>query len=462
MLSPSVPPFDQPTLAHLQSKVDQQLTSCDNLGVPVAICGSGTFWEPTNGLCEIIMPPPQPPPPPFPLPFTPPPSPSPSPPPSPVRQNTTCDVAQACNPARHRFDPATGFCVDYDPAECYRNDNGTVYIMCQAGLYGDVSSYPLDRDQSYFSSLSPTVTRVVVGPLVHTIPKKAFWKLNSLTSVDLGAVVTVDEEAFYGCSNLLDIHLPNTTVNVYDFAFAGCSSARSVVMGHRVRVVGKAAFAGRRNSYTGWPNWQGTTLQSVAKMPTLPPSLVDIGDHAFLSFTSATGVLDIPSSVTSIGTGAFSGAESISKIVLRANITHLNESVFSSAYRVSSLSIASALSSIGRKVFDRLGNSLSAGMANVSLSLSNMGTNAFYHANMHDVIIVGNVTESTFKEATVQNLTVIGDIVGEDAFSYSHITHLTIYGSISSELTYYKRSADITNCSVISNGISSDCPLDGI
>ena len=58
---------------------------------------------------------------------------------------------------------------------------------------------------------------------VTRIGKGAFYKCSSLTSVTIpNSVTSIEQEAFYGCSSLTDVNIPNSVTSIKQEAFNGC------------------------------------------------------------------------------------------------------------------------------------------------------------------------------------------------------------------------------------------------
>ena len=93
------------------------------------------------------------------------------------------------------------------------------------------------------------------------------------------SVVAIGEEAFYWCSKITHITLPDSITTIGDYAFQGCRILSSI---------------------------------------NLPDSLTSIGDYAFSSCSLLKEIL-IPDSVTEIGYGAFSSCSSLKEILVSEN-----------------------------------------------------------------------------------------------------------------------------------------------
>ncbi len=119
---------------------------------------------------------------------------------------------------------------------------------------------------------------------------------NSLTRVKIDATI-IPASAFSGCKKITTIEIPNA-VNIESEAFYDCSSLENLVLPEGLTSIGESAFA---------------SCSSITQID-LPSTLTSIGESAFSNsyLTSIT----IPSSVASVGRGAFSGCESLNEITL--------------------------------------------------------------------------------------------------------------------------------------------------
>ena len=80
---------------------------------------------------------------------------------------------------------------------------------------------------------------------VTSIDYCAFYGCSGLTNVTIpNSVTSIGESAFYGCSGLTSITIPNSVTSIGKEAFYDCSGLTSVIIGNSVTSIGNKAFYG--------------------------------------------------------------------------------------------------------------------------------------------------------------------------------------------------------------------------
>lgn len=158
-----------------------------------------------------------------------------------------------------------------------------------------------------------TLTSVIIPNSVTSIGDQAFAYCYLLTSVTIpNSVTSIGDRAFQQCSGLTSVTIPNSVTSIGDGAFQQCSGLASVTISNSVTGIGSYAFA----SCSG--------LTSV----TIPNSLSSIGFGAFRDCTGLTSVI-ISNSVTSIGDGAFQNCFGLTSVTVNwSTPLAINNSVF--------------------------------------------------------------------------------------------------------------------------------------
>ena len=113
-------------------------------------------------------------------------------------------------------------------------------------------------------------------------------------------VTSISEDAFFNCTGLTSVTIPNSVTYVGDQAFEGSGITEPVYNQH--------VFAYLPRSYSG--------------AYTIPKGIKQIAGCAFQNCSKLTSVT-IPNSVTSIGTGAFGGCHSLQLVSIPNSVTEV-------------------------------------------------------------------------------------------------------------------------------------------
>ena len=169
------------------------------------------------------------------------------------------------------------------------------------GIYYDITNSTNETVKvtykgSYYYSYSNEYT----GAL--SIPSSVTY--NSTTY----SVTSIGDGAFWNCTGLTSVTIPNSVTTIGDCAFEYCSGLTSVTIPNSVTTIGVFAFCGCRG------------LTSVI----IPNSVTSIGDWAFEDCTGLTSVT-IPNSVTEIGDKAFRDCDNLDSVIITNPNTRYND-----------------------------------------------------------------------------------------------------------------------------------------
>ena len=152
---------------------------------------------------------------------------------------------------------------------------------------------------------------------ITSIPESAFFDCSSLTSINIpDGVTSIGDKAFYDCSRLTSINIPDSVTSIGQDAFYSCNRLRSVTIPDSVTSIGESAF---RNC---------SSLTSI----TIPDSVTSIREYAFYDCSRLTSIT-IPDSVTSIEGYAFYDCSSLTSVIIGSNVTYIGDYNFYSYYR---------------------------------------------------------------------------------------------------------------------------------
>ena len=89
------------------------------------------------------------------------------------------------------------------------------------------------------------LTSIEIPNSVTKIGRCAFYNCSGLTSIEIpDSVTSIDSEAFYGCSGLTSIEIPNSVTSLGSGVFWDCSSLTSIEIPDSVTSIGFDLFTG--------------------------------------------------------------------------------------------------------------------------------------------------------------------------------------------------------------------------
>ena len=212
------------------------------------------------------------------------------------------------------------------------------------------------------------------GYSVISIGFSAFYECTGLTSITIpNSVISIGFSAFFGCSGLTSITIPDSVTYIGDYAFNNCSSLTSINIPNSLTSIGNYAFQYCHR------------LTSID----IPNSVTSIGVHAFSGCRGLTSI-DIPNSVTSIGRYAFGGCAGLTSLIIPNSMTSINEGLFSGCSSLTSITIGNSVKSIGNSAFSSCSGLTSLAIPN---SVTSIGFFAFSGcSSLTNVTIPNSVT----------------------------------------------------------------------
>ncbi len=251
------------------------------------------------------------------------------------------------------------------------------------------------------------------------------------------------------------------------FSYLDCSSLES-----DSKIIKSVRVAEIPSSVTSIGNGAFDGCGSLASV-SIPSTVTSIGGNAFHDCSSLASV-DIPDSVTSIGWRAFSHCTSLASVSIPSSVTSIGDRAFENCKSLTSVSIPSSVTSIGNGTFDGCGS-----LASVSIpsSVTSIGVRTFCGCkSLASVSIPSSVTsigigafdgcESLATVSIPSSVTSIGDRAFEDCKSLASASIPSSVTSIGNGV--FKKCTSLASVSippsVTSIGMETfwDCAFDSI
>ena len=314
----------------------------------------------------------------------------------------------------------------------FTDENGLAYTILETtdGSNAVEVTYTNSKGGSYTGDIvvPATVTNEGVTYNVTHIGSKAFYKCTGMTSIVLPeGLKSIGKEAFYGCNAITEVNIPSTVTYIINYAFYNCKKLEAVVIPDGVEVINTYSFYNciALDSLVigeGVRQINSSAFKSCEALPsvTIPKSVATIANDAFGSCTSLAefavdaenetycaidkilyskdkstlimcptalaGSVTVATGATTIGNGAFSGCKQITSVTVPSTVTTIGEDAFDGCEALTTVNLSEGLLSIGEHAFDNAGITA----ITVPNSVTSIGDNAFYYCLSLKTVKIGS------------------------------------------------------------------------
>ena len=201
---------------------------------------------------------------------------------------------------------------------------------------------------------------------VKIIGSSAFYGCKSLASVDLPEGITeIGNSAFYNCTGLQELELPHSLISIGNAAFLHCTGIKELTIPRLVEHIGEEALGVSENALLSVENGnpcydsredcnaiiETATNQLIkgSNKSRIPSTVTSIGVGAFMSCTGVTEV-DLPDGLTVIEREAFDGCKNLVRVSLPQSLTTIGDWAFGYT-AIKEMELPSLVNSIGNNAF---------------------------------------------------------------------------------------------------------------
>ena len=261
--------------------------------------------------------------------------------------------------------------------------------------FNAVAMYDRDDGAFYARNSNSNSAALVIGSAVTGVPANLFQNSNAIASVefeDNSVCESIGSYAFYGCSRMTSLELPESLVTIGASAFNSCSQVTSLTLPENLTSIGKSAFYGCRGLTEIYLKsialddfiinnevFQGigpsaiklVIGKDVTRIPacflrpdgmgSASPNIVSIefekgsvcqsiGKYAFSGAYNFTSI-ELPDSISYIGEYAFAGCSSLVSIEIPEAVTRIENDTFNGCMGLTTIKMHGNITFIGNYAF---------------------------------------------------------------------------------------------------------------
>jgi len=195
------------------------------------------------------------------------------------------------------------------------------------------------------ASGSLDIPSIYNGLPVTSIGNSAFYGCSGLTNITIpNSVTVIGSQAFYNCRGLTNIFLQDSVTTIHSYAFLFCKNLTTVLIGSGLSYISNDAFV--RTQVEVFVSELNPTYQSLNGS-----LLTKDGTELLYVPKSTVGHYSIPEGVTSIGESAFYYCEEITSISMMENVTSIGDDAFYYCSKLTSVSDLNSIISIDSGAF---------------------------------------------------------------------------------------------------------------
>ena len=279
-------------------------------------------------------------------------------------------------------------------------DNGYIYTILNGTRYcikDGMATVEQQIENVTELNIPSNITCKGISYKVTSVGDRAFYNCTSLTSVTIpNSVTSIGEYAFYFCG-ITSITIPNSVTSIGEYAFAGCTSLTSVTIPNSVTSIGKGAVGGTgltsitipfvgatkdgtSNTHFGYIFGYSSYAHYNVYVPSCLKEVIITGgsiidSHAFENCSNLTSVT-IPNNITDIYAHAFENCSNLTSMTIPDSVKYIDSYAFYECTSLTSVTIGKNVTSIGAYAFF---DCTSLTSITIPDSVTSIGRYAFYY-----------------------------------------------------------------------------------
>ena len=287
----------------------------------------------------------------------------------------------------------------YEVTSALTEFEGEIYIPYK---YKNAIVSSIGEQAFYYCS---GITNIEIPQSISTISNGAFAGCSSLTSIELpDQLSSLGSAAFQNCSNITSIVIPETITALPTNIFLNCSNLAYVTLHEKITAINDYAFKGCRNLESLTIPQSATylgveALRQCSKLTeiTIPNNITELSQALFSECTSLTNVY-LPDSLEVIGASAFYKCTSLTQFNFPSGLREIKSYAFSACSGLENISMPSGLMTLGSSVFQVCTN-LKA--VTIPGSLTSIGGKVFERCSALQTINI-MMSQSRFEQLTLR------------------------------------------------------------
>ena len=216
--------------------------------------------------------------------------------------------------------------------------------------------------ESYVFSFC-SLEKIEIPDSVQQIGASAFMNCENLIEVKLpDGIISIGDSVFSGCSNLKKINLPEGITSIPSGTFQECKSLETISLPNSITSIGAYAFYGCNQLTLSLSDnitdigYRALDGCKVSDRIWVEDAWYSTDMSVLYKVSGSREEFNVPETVTTIESYAFSDCENLSKVIVPESIKTIKENAFYDCKNVTGLVIPASVTSIGHNALETCGS----------------------------------------------------------------------------------------------------------